>query len=69
MYERLSLIIARAMTFSLEDLKREEGQTAVEYGLVLAFVSLGLIVALTALKDSIATFLGNIGTRLAGIVP
>jgi Flp pilus assembly pilin Flp len=34
-------------------LRREEGQTLTEYALILAIVSVGLIVALTALRDKI----------------
>jgi Flp pilus assembly pilin Flp len=34
-------------------LRREEGQTLTEYALILAIISVGLIVALTALRNKI----------------
>ncbi len=42
----------------------EEGANAIEYGLVAAVVAVGLVAALTTLKDSIATFLGKVGTAI-----
>jgi len=42
----------------------EEGANAIEYGLVAAVVAVGLVAALTALKDSITTFLAAVGTAI-----
>lgn len=42
----------------------EAGQGLVEYALIIALVSVGLILALTVLKNSIATIFGKIGNTL-----
>ena len=43
----------------------EEGQTAVEYGLVLALIALVIVVAMaTGLGDVVTTILGKITTAL-----
>lgn len=42
----------------------ESGQGLVEYALIIALVSVGLIAALTLLKNSISTIFGKIGTTL-----
>ena len=44
----------------------EEGQTLVEYALIIALVSVGLIAALTTLKTQIAGVFTTIGTALTG---
>ncbi|HEY8491024.1 MAG TPA: Flp family type IVb pilin [Dehalococcoidia bacterium] len=44
----------------------EEGQTLVEYALIIALVSIGLILALTALRDDIAAVFDEIGAALGG---
>ena len=48
--------------------EREEGQTLVEYALIIALVSVGLIGALTALKTQIGDVFTAIGTALSGAV-
>lgn len=45
-------------------LKREDGQGMVEYGLIIALVAIGLVLALTTLKDNISTVFGKIGCTL-----
>ena len=47
---------------SVPSLKREEGQTFVEYALILAFIAVFVIASLTFLRgkiDSIYSFIGN----------
>ena len=68
MYERISLMLGRIFTASVEDLKREEGQGATEYALVIAFVVLTLGIALGALSGGITGFLGEVATKLGAIV-
>ena len=46
MYERMSLMLGRLITISRDDLKREDGQGATEYAMVIAFVVVGLTVTL-----------------------
>jgi Flp pilus assembly pilin Flp len=45
-------------------LKREEGQTFVEYSLIAAFVGIALILGLTAFKGQISSALSSIGSQL-----
>ena len=44
--------------------KRQEGQTFVEYALILALISVLLAASLTVLKDKIATIFATIGDDL-----
>ena len=48
----ISTILARVIGW-VED-QKEEGQTLVEYALIIALVSILLVASLTALKDGIA---------------
>ena len=45
--------------------RREEGQTMAEYGVVLAVITIGVLVALTALSGGISGALD----RVTGILP
>lgn len=69
LYEQVSLIVGRALTLSREDLKREEGQGATEYGLVIAFLVIALAATVGALGTSIQNFLTAVGTALEGLAP
>ena len=44
--------------------KREEGQTMAEYGVVLAVITLGVIVALTTLATNITSKISNVSSDL-----
>ncbi len=46
-------------------LKREEGQTFVEYALILALISVALAASLTVLKDKISAIFDRIGSDLS----
>jgi Flp pilus assembly pilin Flp len=54
---------------ALRSMKREEGQGATEYGLVIAFLVIALAVTVGALGTSIGTFLTGVGTALEGLIP
>ena len=69
MYERMSLMFGRLMTLSLDDLKREDGQGATEYAMVVAFVVVGLTITLAALGTSIQNFLGEVAGKIDGLIP
>jgi Flp pilus assembly pilin Flp len=58
---RLALMFAGV---SVPSLKREEGQTFVEYALILAFISVLVIASLTFLKDKIVSIFSFIGNKL-----
>jgi Flp pilus assembly pilin Flp len=44
--------------------KSEEGQTMAEYAVVLAVITVGIVVALTALAGGINGTLGNVTSKL-----
>jgi Flp pilus assembly pilin Flp len=45
-------------------MRSEDGQTMAEYGVVLAVITLGIVVALTALSTGISGALGRVLTAL-----
>ena len=49
--------------------QREDGQTMAEYGVVLALITLGVIVALGALALAITGKLNSVTTTLGGVIP
>lgn len=68
MLDRLSILVGRAMTFRLEDLKGDEGQTTVEYAVVLVLVIAMALAAFTALSAGVSTFMGTIKDKLEAVV-
>ena len=44
--------------------KREEGQTLVEYALIIVTISIGVTAAMIFLRDKIATVFSDIGNAL-----
>lgn len=49
---------------SVPSLRREEGQTFVEYALILAFIAILMILALTFLRDKIASVYSHVANSL-----
>jgi pilus assembly protein Flp/PilA len=49
--------------------REEEGQDLVEYAILLAFIALACVVAVTALGTSISGLLGKVGAKLDAITP
>ena len=45
-------------------LRDEQGQTMAEYGVVLAVITIGVVVALLALSGKISGALSNVGSKL-----
>ena len=68
LYQQVSVALGRAMTLSHEDLKREDGQGAVEYALVVLGVAAIIAVAVAGFTNEITTFMGKAGTKLAGMI-
>jgi Flp pilus assembly pilin Flp len=68
MFERMQLVLGRLMTLSAEDFKREDGQGATEYAMVIGFVIIGLTLTLGLLGGSIQGFLGKVGAKLDALV-
>lgn len=69
LYEHVSLAVARVLTISRDDFKREEGQGATEYGLLIAFLVIGLAVTIGLLGTAIGNFLGAVGNALTALAP
>ena len=69
MFERMSLMFGRLTTLSLDDLKREDGQGATEYAMVVAFVIVGLTITLGLLGTSIENFLDRVADKIDLLVP
>jgi Flp pilus assembly pilin Flp len=69
LYEQVQLAIGRVLTLSPEDLKRQEGQGATEYGLVIAFVVVSIALTIGLLGTAITGFLGRVAGKLNAIVP
>ncbi len=64
MSERISLMLGRLVS----NLKREDGQGATEYAMVIAFVIVGLTVTLGALGVGINEFLTDVKGALEGLI-
>ncbi len=62
MWLRLGAMMFQAHT--AYRVRREEGQTLVEYALIIALVSVALVAALTALKGDISAVFSKIGAEL-----
>jgi len=63
----LKTLAMLALTFeglTLDQLKREEGQTLAEYALILALIALLVVVAIAFLKDQITRLFSNIATNI-----
>ena len=63
--ERISLMLGRVIT----DLKREEGQGATEYAMVIGFLVVGLTIGLGVLGVGIDNFLDRVAAELDALIP
>ena len=68
-HEIVQTTLGRVLTLRWEDLKREDGQGATEYGLLIAFVVLSIAITVGVLGTAITGFLGRVGGKLDGLVP
>ena len=48
---------------------REEGATAVEYGIMVALIAVAIIVAVTAVGDGLIDLFGDVESGLDGTTP
>jgi Flp pilus assembly pilin Flp len=69
LFERFSLALGRALTVGREDLRREDGQGAVEYALVVLGVAAIIAVAIGGFGTQIQAFLTGAGAKLADYIP
>ena len=65
MFERISLKIAELAS----GLKREEGQGATEYAMVIGFLVVGLTIGLGVLGVGIDNFLDRVAAELDALIP
>ena len=65
MFERISLKMGQLFLA----LKREDGQGATEYAMVLGFVVVGLTITLGVLGIAIDDFLGRVADKIDLMVP
>ena len=61
-------LVVRAQNLVADVREREEGQTFVEYALLIAGIAILLIVAIIFLKDRIANLFSNTGSSLSNPV-
>ena len=49
-------------------IREESGVTAIEYGLIAALIAIAIIVALTALGDSLSSNFDQVSTAMTGAI-
>jgi Flp pilus assembly pilin Flp len=65
MLDNINVRILAALSAGWQSaLRRDEGQTLVEYALILVVISLGVLAAMTVLRDKIRTVFNDIATTL-----
>jgi len=69
MFNRVQMILGRALMLEAEDLKREEGQTVTEYAVVLGVLLVGLASIVLVLRTGISDFLTNVSAALSALIP
>ena len=69
MREQLSHLITRVHTLSFDDLKSEEGQTTVEYAVVLVLVVTMAIAVFATLTTGVGDVMTAITDQLTGLIP
>ena len=69
MFERMQIAIGRLVTLRAEDLRREDGQGAVEYALVVLGVAAVIAAAVGGLTNELTSFMSAAGTKLKSYVP
>jgi Flp pilus assembly pilin Flp len=67
MSERISLVIGRVFTYA--QIRREEGQGAVEYALAVLAVAAVIAAAMAGFTDEITKFMAKAGAKLGTYVP
>jgi Flp pilus assembly pilin Flp len=58
----------RYLEFFSRVVREEEGQDLVEYAILLAFIALACVTAVTALGTSISGLLGKVGNGVTGLL-
>jgi Flp pilus assembly pilin Flp len=69
MVERFQHLLGRVFTLSLDDLKNDEGQTTVEYAVVLVLVVVMAITVFGVLSGGVSGVMTSITSKLSALVP
>jgi Flp pilus assembly pilin Flp len=69
MVERFQHLLSRVFTLSLDDLKSDEGQTTVEYAVVLVLVVIMAIAVFAVLQGGVSNVMTSITSKLSSLVP
>ena len=69
MVERFSQLLSRVYTLRLDDLKSDEGQTTVEYAVVLVLVVVMAIAVFAVLQGGLTTVMNTITSKITAIIP
>jgi Flp pilus assembly pilin Flp len=69
MVERFSQLLSRVYTIRLDDLKNDEGQTTVEYAVVLVLVVVMAIGVFAVLSGGLTNVMNDITNKIEGIIP
>jgi Flp pilus assembly pilin Flp len=69
MVERFSQLLSRVYTIRLNDLKNDEGQTTVEYAVVLVLVVVMAFAVFAVLSGGLTTVMTTITSKISGIIP
>jgi Flp pilus assembly pilin Flp len=59
----------RTQAFRIRENRKDEGATATEYGLLVAFIAFLIIVGVTAFGTALNTFFTNLGAEVGGWAP
>ena len=65
MVERIQSLLSRVFTLSLDDLKGDEGQTTVEYAVVLVLVVVMAIAVFAVLSNGVTGVMNTITGKLS----
>lgn len=68
MLNRIQVFLGKALMLDAEDLKREEGQTVTEYGVVLGVLIVALGGVVFVLRGEINDFIIAVGDKLGTIL-
>jgi len=69
MVEKFSHVLGRVATLSLDDLKSDEGQTTVEYAVVLVLVVLMATAVFSILGGGVGSVMRTITGQISDLVP
>jgi Flp pilus assembly pilin Flp len=67
LYEQVAVAIGRVYTLSREDLKRQDGQGAIEYALVVLGVATIIGITVAGFTGKISAFMTKVGNALDAI--